>query len=196
LNQLGSSYKAGDVKRYEHRLSTWDRAMRAIPGATAIELCINYRNSREIADYYFTVLSDALPKPLKSEVPVFGSGEVITLRTKDTNQVAVLIADIVNKLRADYSYSNIGVICLTGGPNNNSVARCLAEFGVPVSTELDGKEAVLVTVPKVIRGHERKAVIVCAPAQGLASEKVGKAINSYIALSRARDRLVVIEIEG
>lgn len=196
LNQLGSNYQPGDVKRYEHRLSTWDGAMRAIPGTTSIELYINYRNSREIAEYYFSVLSDALPRPLKSEVPVFGSGDVITHRTRDTNQVSVLVADIINKLRADYKYSEIAVICLNGGPNNNSVARCLADFGVPVSAELSGKEAVVVTVPKVIRGHERKAVIVCAPTQGVASDKVGKAINSYIALSRARERLVVIEVGG
>jgi hypothetical protein len=196
LNQLGSNFRPGDVKRYEHRLSTWDRAMQAIPGTTAIESYINYRNSREIADYYFSVLSEALPMPLKSEVSVFGSGDVITHRTRDTNQVAVLIADIINKLRADYRYSEIAVICLNGGPNSSTVARCLADFGVPVSAELGGKEAVVVTVPRVIRGHERKAVIVCAPAQGMASDKVGKAINTYIALSRARDRLVVIEVGG
>ena len=29
--------------------------MKAIPGTTSIDLYINYRNSREIADYYFSV---------------------------------------------------------------------------------------------------------------------------------------------
>jgi hypothetical protein len=194
VNQLGGNYQPGDSKRYEHRLSTWDAAMRAIPGATSIELYINYRNSREIAEYYFGVLSDALPKPLKCEVPVFGSGEVIAHRTSDANQVPVLVADIINKLRSDYTPSEIAVVYLGGGPGPHVLARSLADFGVPAGTELGGKEEVVVTVPKEIRGHERKAVIVCTPPRGAGTDKLGKAINSYIALSRARDRLVVIEI--
>lgn len=196
LNQLGSNYQPGDVKRYEHRLSTWEGAMQAIPGTTDIELYINYRNSREIADHYFNVLSEVLPRSLKSEIPAFGSGEVITHRTKDTNQFAVLLADIINRLRAGYKHSEMAVICVGGGPDYKSVARSLTAFGIPASTELHSNEEVAVTVPRLIRGHERKAVIVCAPAQGMASDKWGKAINSYIALSRARDRLVVIEIGG
>src|SRR5262249_48614273 len=86
LNQIGNNYQSGDTKRYEQRLETWGAAMRAIPGTTASTLHINYRNSREIADYYSGVLRDTLPSPLRSEVPAFGAGDVIKRRT-NVNEV-------------------------------------------------------------------------------------------------------------
>ena len=101
---------------------------------------------------------------------MFGSGEVVAHRTTDASEVPVSVAAIINKLRG-LRLSEIAVICLGGTTGHQALARSLADFGIPTSTEMGNKEEVVVTVPRVIRGHERKAVIVCAPAGGAATDK-------------------------
>ena len=184
---------SGDKKRYEYRLTTWDDALRTIPGGTPVEFYINYRNSREIAGYYSRVLEEALPKPIRSEIPVFGSGEVIVHKSRDAKQLPVVIADIIKKLSKDFRYSEIGVICIGSSINYTVIANALIQLGIPCSVELDAKNAVTVSIPRIMRGHERKAIIVCTPYDGMAGEKWGKAINFYIGLSRARDKLIIVQ---
>jgi hypothetical protein len=194
LNQLGSNFGPGDTKRYEYRLATWNRALATIPNCTHIELAINYRNSREIAEYYYEALSDVLPARINSEVPVFSAGEVIKHRTADQQHVPALISDLILKFQREFAPSDIAVICIGDGARMNDIVALLRSVSIAATTDVDERTGVIVTTPRIFRGHERKAVIVAASSSGLASEKLGRAINSYIALSRARDRLIVISV--
>ena len=48
------------------------------------------------------------------------------------------------------------------------------------------------STPEIVRGHERNVVVVVGPEDSLSGKNYGNAIRSYIAMSRARDRLVVV----
>src|SRR5262249_32838973 len=109
LNQLGGNIGSGDTRRYEFRLSTWDGALKKIPQSTPIELYINYRNSREIAEFYYKVLREALPKPIRSEVPIFESGEVVIHKILDENSLPVIVADVIKKLELNYRHCEMAV---------------------------------------------------------------------------------------
>ncbi len=194
LNQLGGNYQTGDSKRYEHRLSRWDPGLSSIPNCDSLDFYINYRNSREIAQYYYQLLQERLPQPIRSEIPIFSSGDVSCQSVKDVSQLPMLLVSIIRNLRTDYKYGDIGIICLDERTSPEFVCRYLERLSVPTSTQVDSGNRVLVTKPRVIRGHERKAIIACVPSQ--ASRDLGQTINSYIAYSRARDRLFVIEITG
>lgn len=193
LNQLGGNIDVGDITRYRKRMEMWDNAPERIPNATVIELYINYRNSREIAEYYYQALEEVLPYPIRSEIPVFEGGDVIIHKTRDPKQLPIIIADIIKKLRLDFKDTEIGVICIGDSGYYKDIANLLKQFGIPTSTEVNVNDTVVITSPRIIRGHERKAIIVCAPSRGLSSDKWGRAINSYIALSRARDKLIVVQ---
>jgi hypothetical protein len=195
LNQLGGNCKAGDQKRFSERLETWGKSMNSIPSTSFIDLYINYRNSREISDFYAGKLGELLPYPLRYEVPVFGAGDVITHHTSDREEVAVMVAEIIRKLLPDYGYSDIGVVCLSGGPNQNWLAQSLIDFRIPAGINTSDEDRVIVATPLIIRGHERKAIIVCQSGASINENKFGHVINSYIAYSRARDRLIVVEIQ-
>jgi DNA helicase IV len=194
LNQLGGNIPAGDIKRFEHRFSEWKSAITRIPNATNIELAINYRNSREIAEYYGDVLSECLPQHITSEIPLFSAGEVIEYSTADVQHLPALITNLVLRLQREFKPSEIAVICNGETVRKNDVLNSLHLATVLATTELNDGNEVVVTDPKTFRGHERKAIVVAAPSRGLASEKWGQAINSYIALSRARDRLIIIKV--
>jgi hypothetical protein len=72
----------------------------------------------------------------------------------------------------------------------------LQKFNIPTTLELETSNRVLITAPRTIRGHEKKALIICCSSHDMMNKDLGKAINSYIAFSRARDRLFVVEIKG
>ena len=193
LNQLGGNIERGDTKRFEKRLSNWEADLRSIPHSNLMELYINYRNSREIAQFYYHILEESLPHPIRSEIPVFTSGEVVTYRTKDFSKLPTLIVSVINKLRTDFRDGEICIICLDTMVKPENLCQSLNQLGVQAIKELDSTNRLLVTIPKIIRGHERKACIVCTPIRDILVKDWGRAINSYIALSRARDRLIVIE---
>lgn len=195
LNQLGGNIERGDTKRFEQRLSSWEAGLRSIPHSSFMELYINYRNSREIAQFYSHILEESLPQPIRSEIPVFTSGEVVTHRTKDLSQLPPIVASVISKLRMDFRDSEIGIICLDTRVKPESLCQSLNRLGVQATTDLDLANNLLVTVPRIIRGHERKAIIACAPIHNNLVKDLGKAIDSYVALSRARDRLIIIETE-
>lgn len=195
LNQLGGSYQTGDTKRYEHRLSTWSPAIESIPNCNSLEFFINYRNSREIAEFYFGHLNNVLPNPVRSEIPIFSSGDVLTYPARDVNQAYVMITDLIKKVEKEYSHNEIGIISIGAAPKFPNLHEKLLKFNIATSSEFTNNNKILVTVPRQIRGHERKVIIIVCIAQS-AIKDLGKAIEYYIAFSRARDRLFVIEIQG
>lgn len=159
-----------------------------------MELYINYRNSKEITQFYNQILQNALPQPIHSEIPVFSCGDVIINSAKDTSQIAVVVKSIIQSLKSDYQFGEIGIVCIDGKIVSKYICEGLASLGIPTTVNLESSNKVLVTSPKVIRGHERKALIVIVSSNEYMTRDLGKAINSYIALSRARDRLFVIKI--
>jgi hypothetical protein len=196
LNQLGGNIERGDTRRFEQRLSSWESSLRSIPNGNLMELYINYRNSREIAQFYHQLLEESLPHPIRSEIPVFASGEVVIHRTKDLSQLPTIIGGIINKLRIDFRDDEIGIICLDTTVNPETLCQGLNRLGVYATADLDLANSLLVTKPRIIRGHERKAIIVCTPSRENITRDWGRAIDSYVALSRARDRLIIIEMVG
>jgi hypothetical protein len=191
LNQLGGNITSGDTRRYKDRLSSWDGALMSIPECRSTEFYINYRNSREIAEFYRRILEKTLPSPIRSEVPVFETGEVVVIENKDAIQLPAVIADVIRKLRPDFDFGEIAIVCLEG--TINDLYEGLMLFGIPITTDVESKGKVFVTRPRQIRGHERKAIIVCSPPEAGLGRKLGKSIDAYIALSRARDRLILIQ---
>ncbi|HQF37266.1 MAG TPA: hypothetical protein PLL26_06555 [Candidatus Dojkabacteria bacterium] len=198
LNQLGGSYSTGDTRRYEYRLSDWNNGLHSISKCHHMDFYINYRNSREIAQYYTQILEESLPQPIKSEIPVFSCGDVNNHKIQNINQLPVFIADIIRKLQSDYTYGEIGIIFLhtTGNKCIKTFNEDLQKFNIPTTLELETSNRVLITAPRTIRGHEKKALIICCSSHDMMNKDLGKAINSYIAFSRARDRLFVVEIKG
>jgi hypothetical protein len=58
INQLGGNIEKGDVVRYRQRITDWKAMLEHFPRMQKFSLCINYRNAREIADFYLALLSD------------------------------------------------------------------------------------------------------------------------------------------
>ena len=154
------------------------------------EAYINYRNSKEIADYYFTALRSALPTTISSELPVFSCGDVLVHSVKDQATLPMLVADTIAQLKRDYYENEIGIVCLGAYKLD---FKDLSKRGIHFTTDLKNNKNVLITIPRCFRGHEKKAVIVCSPKVESIKDKIGKAINAYIAYSRARDRLIIFE---
>ena len=62
----------------------------------------------------------------------------------------------------------------------------LGKLGIRTSPDLHDRHRILVTSPRDIKGHERKAIIFCtAPIRNRVG-RVGRAIDTYVALTRAR----------
>ncbi|HNQ94575.1 MAG TPA: AAA family ATPase [Anaerolineales bacterium] len=193
LNQLGGNYQTGDTKRYAHRLSDWSPAITSIPKCNLIQFFINYRNSKEIAEYYFQQLEATLPNSIQSEIPVFSSGEVLKFEARNDYQVYATIENIIRKLFKEYSNNEIGIVTSGSAPSASAIQEHLERINIPTTTDLNSKDKILVSVPSLIRGHEKKVIVVC---KGESKLKMGRAIESYIAFSRARERLLVIEVQG
>jgi hypothetical protein len=194
LNQLGGNYQTGDTKRYERRLSDWSPSISSIPKCNSIQFFINYRNSREISEYYFNQLEKFLPNSIQSEIPVFSSGEVIKFESQSNNQTYTKIENIIRKLKKDYSENEIGILTVGSAPNISAIQEYLTRINISTTIDLESKDKILVSVPRLIRGHEKKVIIACVGKSNM--QDIGKAIESYIAFSRARERLFVIEIQG
>jgi len=114
MNQLGANYELGDTKRFEYRIENFIPSLKLIPKIQFFDFYINYRNSKEISTYYFKSLKENLPNPIKSEIPVFSGGEVLTHYVKEQVELPILIANAINKLKNDFSNNEIGIICLSG----------------------------------------------------------------------------------
>ncbi|MEA5015092.1 MAG: AAA family ATPase [Candidatus Limiplasma sp.] len=194
INQLGGNYQTGDTRRYEYRLSMWDEGITSISNCNTMKLFINYRNSREIAEFYTGTLQAALPEPINAEIPIFSCGEVICYVARDIAQTFQMTLETIQKLKSFYENKEIGIICLGGAIKPKEICRRLEYANIPTTMEFEADNKILVTLPRIIRGYEKKAIIVVASSEEYITKDFGKAISSYIALSRARDRLFVIKL--
>jgi hypothetical protein len=196
LNQIFGAYERGDTRRYTYRAAQWDKAVAQQLDCVRINLSVNYRNSREISTYYFDMLDGALLKPIKSEVPLFSAGEVFTHKVRDRREMGLAVAEIVRRLRRDYSEGDIGIVSLLSQQATNELADVLGRRNITLDRDPFSRRGVLFARPKEIRGYERRAIIVVAPNRDFLIRKVGRAIDAYVGLSRARDSLAVVELEA
>lgn len=194
LNQLGGNIKAGDTRHLKHRLDTWHSRLNSIPGLGNMGFYINYRNSKEISEYYQKALIKFLPSNISLGSPLFKAGEVVVETVSHRQELGLRIASSIQALQRDYNDGEIGIIFNSYGRIETSrILRELRTFGIKTTTDIRSKNMILTASPRDIKGHERKAIIFCSPPMEQSTKKWGQAINVYVALSRARDRLIILE---
>lgn len=194
LNQLGANVSRGDTKRLNYRLENWDMGVRTIPELARMTLHINYRNSKEIAEYYKQSLEPLLPDGLYTGVPLFSSGPVVEETLSSKEQLVPRIAEVIGALRRDYRDNEIGLIFHSNLRADLGVTLAqLGRFGIRTTNDVTSEKHILSTAAEQIKGHERKAIVFCTPNIEWATRKLGQAISMYVALTRARDRLVVLQ---
>lgn len=172
-----------------------ERALLRLPGAYRIEFAINYRNSREIAEFIVSSLSHALPWGVTMEMPAFSCGDVVIAKAKNEDRCFVVVADAITRLRQDYRTNEMALLVFGSAGLNRRLLYALRLCNINVSTHLDADGILVLTKPQSIKGHERKAVIVIMPSLEKLKLKAKHAITAYIAFSRARDRLIIVQIE-
>lgn len=194
LNQIGGNIPSGDSARFKERLDSWHSSVASIPRIDRMPFHINYRNSREIIQFYRTALDGVLPGGLASNLPIFEAGEVVSEEVKNREELGIRIAAAIRAFQRDYKDSDIGLI-LNGSARENlrDVTAQLNKFGIRTSPDLQDRERILITSPRNIKGYERKAIIFCTPPIESRVNRVGRAIDVYVALTRARDRLIVFQ---
>ena len=90
LNQLGGNIQTGDTSRLTARLKRWQSRILAIPQVGQVNLSINYRNSKEISDFYHEALCGFLPANFDSTVHLFAVGEVVEETLRDRGELGNL----------------------------------------------------------------------------------------------------------
>jgi hypothetical protein len=190
INQLAGNIPNGDAQRYMRRISDWKAMIHQFPDLEAFRLLINYRNAREIAEHYLTLLTDALPTKPLADVPVFESGDVVLHRTK-REALEDVLGSLVRRLLKEHSATDIGVITLEGGAGR--LCSALRDRHLPVCDQPSGRD-VVVTNASTIRGHERRVVVLVTKSSEALKRNFGVAIDAYIAMSRAVHRLFVLDV--
>ena len=105
------------------------------------------------------------------------------------------ITQLVQALRRDYDDSEIGIILRSYLVEQMKEVRDhLRAFGIYTTRNTEDRESVLIVSPRQAKGYERKAIVFCTPPLEKSMEKIGKAIDVYVALTRARDRLIVLQV--
>ncbi len=194
LNQLGGNIQAGDTRRIKDRLDTWYSSLNSIPQLGYMGLHINYRNSREIAEYYREALAEFLPDSIQAGIPSFAAGEVVVETVNDRRELGFRVARVVQALQKDYLDGEIGLIF--NSYVREEIPRILDDlrtFDIKVTNDIQNNDMILSASPRDIKGHERKAIVFCTPPIDQSTKRWGHAINVYVALTRARDRLVVLQ---
>ena len=113
---------------------------------------------------------------------------------KSRRELGVTVARVINSLRKDFHDGEIGL--LFHGNVRENMGECLKELGrlgIKVTRDIQNREMILVASPRDIKGYERKAIIFCSPPLDQSSRRLGHAIDVYVGITRARDRLVVLE---
>ena len=195
LNQIGGNIPSGDSARFKERLDSWHSSIGSIPNIGRMLFHINYRNSREIIQFYRHALDGVLPGDLGPNLSIFEAGQVVSEEVRDREELGIRIAAAIRALQKDYRDNDIGLI-LNGNARENmrDVSAQLNKFGIRTSPDLHDRERILITSPRDIKGHERKAIILCTSPIGRRVDRVGRAIDIYVALTRARDRLIVFQM--
>ena len=167
-----------------------------LPHTVQIRFSINYRNSKEVAEFFVKSLSRALPWPLVSELPLFECGDVVSITAQTEESALNHVAEGVRQLRKDFKYGDIAIVSFGGASQGGRIRDFLKRCNIPVATDFEvfERDAVMLCHPRVLKGHEKKAVIAMMPPIGVLAKKFKHAMNGYIAFSRARDRLVVVHV--
>ena len=190
INQLGGNIPNRDVERYKRRIAGWTDMVRQFPGMQKFRLLTNYRNAREIAEYYLAVLGDALPvKPL-ADIPVFETGEVVRHWTK-RDVLEDVLGSLLRRLLREHASTEIGVITI--GLGAAQLCEVLRERKLPVCDQPSGTNVVVANAA-TIRGHERRVIILVTWGVESLNRNYGVAIDAYIAMSRAVHRLFILEV--
>ena len=160
LNQIGGNITSGDSNRFKTRLSSWHSSLDSIPHIGRMLLYINYRNSREIIEFYRNALDGVLPGDLASNLPLFEAGQVVSEEVTNREELVIKIAAAIRALQKDYKDNDIGLI-VDGYVRENmrDLLIQLDQFGIKTSRDLRNRENILITSPRDIKGHERKAII-------------------------------------
>ena len=197
LNQLGGNIERGDTRRYRDRITRWVNMVDSFPGMRRYRLSINFRNSREIAEYYLALLAEALPARPIGEVPAFEAGPV-SIHQVTPGALIGVTASTLRRLLSEHRPEDLGVALvpgavIPGGGGADGLRASLGRLDLPV-TRVAGEPGILVRVASEFRGHERLAMIVIAPPRDRATRSIGNAVAAYIAMSRAIAQLVILEV--
>src|SRR5262249_41609777 len=158
INQLRGNIPVNDKNRYLENSTRLSAAFSEL-GCVQLTLSVNYRNSREIATHYMRLLNSALIEAIRCETPAFEAGEVVTVDANQASDAHVLACEAVRKLRRDYNDDEVAVISLVA-KESVSIVEALRRAGIPSYSTIGNGHGVLVTTPEIVRGHERKAVVV------------------------------------
>ena len=195
LNQiLGSvsSSSSNRRERYKEMMEAWRRILVGQLRCVPLSLTINYRNSREIADFYFELLNRSLLVSIAAEAPAFSAGDVLKCTAPNVDAAAKLVQHFLSQLKDDCETHAVAVISLLGGGSRRILLDALGRsqnfYGAGLAEKLVFSSA------SHIRGHERRVVIALLPPIPEVVPNPRRAIDAYIVLSRARDVLIVIEV--
>ena len=177
-------------------VSEVEAAIGGLPHTERIQFSINYRNSKEVAEFFVKRLSGALPWRLVSELPLFECGDVVSITAQTEESAWNHVAGAVKQLRKDFRYGDMAIVSFGGVGQRGRIRDFLKGFNLPVATSFEDveRDAIMVCHPRVLKGHEKKAVVALMPPIEILAKKVKHAMNGYIAFSRARDRLVVVHV--
>ena len=160
LNQLGGNVKPGDTSRLQKRLEFWHSSLDSAPRLGKMTFSINYRNSKEIAEYWQETLAGFLPDHLSASIPIFGAGEVVEETIHDRKEMGLQVARVVHALQKDYRDGEIGIIFNSYVREEMaSILRDLGSFSIKTTKDVRNKEMILSASPRDVKGHERKAII-------------------------------------
>ena len=192
LNQLGGNIPQRDDRRYRRKITGWKNMLGGIPRMQKFTLSVNYRNSREIADYYLDVLTESLPAKPFAPAPVFEAGEVHREQIRNKDLQGRLVS-LVTGLLKNHEPREIGIVTLDRNPEN--LLQNLQDRQLRVTSDLT-ESGIVVTNASRIRGHERKAVIVITRGTDAMQKSIGSAVNAYIAISRATMQLFIVSVNA
>jgi hypothetical protein len=139
------------------------------------------------------MLKSILPHPVRSDVPAFGSGAVV-IEDVDRVRLPVLVARVIKMLKVDTKCEEIAIICVGDVCAPQWLVKELRKFDIAAHSHLERRRGILVTVPSVFRGHERRAVIAVIRGTRANIATFSVAVSTYIAVSRARERLIVLQV--
>lgn len=192
LNQLGGNIQRGDTSRFKDKLDRWEKMIRDFPRLQRSSLKVNFRNSREIAQYYHDLLAEALPTPVGGGIPAFEAGKVV-IQTVSTSDIVGALSRALRDLLKEAAPDQVGVAIVRKVARLEDLGSQLRALGLPATDRLEAP-GVFIGSADTYRGHERRAMIVLAPERSRVVSDFGWAIDAYIALSRAMAQLLVLEV--
>jgi len=207
LNQILGTVPAKSSERRERcraLVEEWQATMRGVLRCIPLSLTINYRNSAEIAAFYFDLLSRSLLIGINAEAPVFSAGEVVRCQASSVENAALTAKHFLTQLKTDVENHEVAIISLLGGGARRVLLDTIgrqSNFWTEDDDDLvpaSGCKAHKLVFSHVndIRGYERKVVIALVRPVPNVIDNPKHAIEAYIALSRAREVLILIEVTG